>query len=365
MGVPAQNSTNYWCNYKGGLPKLRCFVSRNMTMMDYREIFNISKFIINWKIRKTVQATNLPLEISMELTNVCNFKCKFCPQADPNHLDILGKTYLDSENARKILKEIRAFGYKRSALHLALDGEPFMNKQFAEISALASDFGFTNQFFATNGVLLNKDKLSGLSKDVKYTFTIDYCEDREYFENVRGTKGSWSRTYANIMRILENEAFSNMHVYITDISSYSLTDKHELDKRFRDLQNLFPKSRRIKFARKTFHNATGTVRRHGWKKSKKYNLCPYPWSSMMIASNGDVVVCCRDLRHKTILGNVFQQSLTEIWNGEIYRNVRQRLLERKPCDIEACKGCDLPYDKSKFSMSNIWVTVMNRLQFTE
>ena len=97
-------------------------------------------------------------------------------------------------------------------------------------------------------------------------------------------------------------------------------------------------------------------------KKNKSHLCPYPWTHFRIASNGEVVVCCRDLDHKTVIGNLIKQSVNEIWNGELMVDVRRNLLNETPENISACKGCDLPYDASKFSLNNIYHAAVGRMQ---
>jgi radical SAM protein with 4Fe4S-binding SPASM domain len=129
------------------------------------------------------------------------------------------------------------------------------------------------------------------------------------------------------------------------------------------MRRLFPTNGRIKFLSKTFHNATGYLGPGGsGEQSAGYNLCPYPWSSLTIASNGEVVACCRDLEHKTVLGNVFEASLSDIWNDKAFQKLRQNLLNRTPEKSAACADCDMPYDESKFSAKNIISSLLNRLQ---
>jgi len=90
-------------------------------------------------------------------------------------------------------------------------------------------------------------------------------------------------------------------------------------------------------------------------------VCPYPWYSMSIASNGDVVACCRDLEHQSVMGNLFEQSLAEIWNGKAFQEMRRDLAAERPDRQSACAGCDMPWDDSKFSMENLVATARNRL----
>ena len=327
--------------------------------MKISHAMNYSRFVLAYLAGRET-ARHLPLDINVELTNVCNFACSFCPQSDPNHLERMGRNYLSLEQAQYILEQIRDLGYTRSLIHWTHDGEPFMNKHFGEIFRLARDYGFTNQYFATNALLLTEKNIRKLPEDVKFTFTIDFCADKQYFESIRGSAKSWERIRQNITRIINDPKLTHITCILSDISTFNVTDPAELSRRHNELKALFPSSGRLRFHSKGFHNAAGFFSMT--KKSTHYHVCPYPFSSLSIASNGDVVACCRDLEHKSVLGNVFDTPLEQIWNGEAFRALRRNLVRKRPERNLACQGCDLPYDQEKFSLHNIVKSLFGRLQ---
>ena len=333
--------------------------------MKLNTISRYLRILYHWRLKNSLTPPYLPEDISIEATNVCNFRCSFCPQSDPKHHELVPRTYLDPQKAREIFRALRRDGVTSSTVHWTLDGEPFMNKQFYALCSAAIDFGFTNMHFATNGMLVTDRSVRQLpaGKNVHYTFAIDYASDPDYFERVRGTVGSWGKIKENIEAILEQDR-RDITVKLTDISTYEFDDRVELERRFRDFKALFPSAPgRLSFETRTFHNAAGLVSKLvGKQKSRKYHLCPYPWTSLVIASNGDAVACCRDLRRQTVLGNVIEQGLSAVWTGPAYRKLRKALVEKRPEDMTACNGCDLPYDESKFSYANIFRTLTNRLQ---
>lgn len=171
----------------------------------------------------------------------------------------------------------------------------------------------------------------------------------------------------NIRACLTDPELDHFHFKITDISSYKIRDARDLDRRFEALKRLFPESARVAFGRRVFHNATGylPVAEEKRQGRPRYHLCPYPWASFTIASNGDVVACCRDLDHKTVLGNLLHQEFEEIWNGEKYQALRRDLSGKRPERHAACANCDMPYDASKFSLRNMAKTAVHRLLIFE
>ena len=332
-----------------------------------RKLLGYANIFYHWQIRKNAVVPYVPEDISIELTNTCNFKCSFCPQSDPNHFNVVTRSMLTPDQADTLLAKLRAGGVKTDVIHWTLDGEPFINKQIDEICARAIARGFKHFIFATNGYFVTPEraeKLPGKNQGATYTLAIDFCADKTMYETHRGTPTSWQRVHDNIAAVLANEGLGHISLKLTDISSFAVTDEQELRQRFEDLKNLFPSSKRLKVTSRVFHNAQGYIPGILEKKKarkNRYNLCPYPWTSLVVASNGDVVSCCRDLEHNTVLGNLFHEDLHPIWNGKQAMAIRSALANKRPQDIRACKGCDLPYDESKFTPRHLLKTAVNRL----
>lgn len=339
------------------MPTLRSLQAQRQRLA---RIAHHGQIVYHWQARKSLKVPYLPAEIGFELTNRCNFKCAFCPQSNPAHFDEVPRTLLSLDQARLMLAKLRRGGVTGNVMHWTLDGEPFMNKQFAAIVGAARDHGFTAHHFASNGYFVSPERLADFphGPQDRYFITTDFCSDAEYFEQYRGTPGSWEVVRKNITEVLANPEFSGFTFKITDISSYTVHDPAEQARRFAALQALFPADPRLSFHQRVFHNMAG-FKAIG-KKSQRYNLCPYPWVSLVVASNGDCVACCRDLEHRTVLGNLLTQELEEIWNGEKYQALRRALAEKRPDDMAACKGCDMPHDDSKFSVRNLVKTAVHR-----
>ena len=66
-----------------------------------------------------------------------------------------------------------------------------------------------------------------------------------------------------------------------------------------------------------------------------------PWETVHILADGAVVVC--EVKDKVTIGNLHEQSLSEIWHGERYRNFRRRFVLGHD---EDCRQC--PYKQAYF-----------------
>ena len=333
--------------------------------MGARKIAAYARILYHWRFRRSTRLDYVPEDLSIELTNTCNFKCAFCPQSDPDHFLHVARTALSPAQADVLFEKIRAGGVRTDVIHWTLDGEPFVNSEIAGICDVALGHGFRNFIFATNGFFLSEKRLRELPADrgAEYTLCVDFCADEAYFETYRGTKTSWSRVRDNIRGALEDDTLSHIRFRLTDISSFTVKDRAELESRLAALKALFPLGR-IAFDTRVFHNMAGFL--PGMTEAKKqrsgrYHVCPYPWASLVIASNGDVVACCRDLEHRTVLGNLFQEDLLAIWNGERYRALRANLASGNPGANAACRDCDMPWDGDKLGFRHMLDRAVHRL----
>jgi MoaA/NifB/PqqE/SkfB family radical SAM enzyme len=65
--------------------------------------------------------------------------------------------------------------------------------------------------------------------------------------------------------------------------------------------------------------------------------CYAPWTHALIAADARVAPCCSAPR--VTLGNLQEQTLAEIWQGEAYRRLRQAMCDGSP--LPHCAGCDV------------------------
>ena len=84
-----------------------------------------------------------------------------------------------------------------------------------------------------------------------------------------------------------------------------------------------------------------SLKQHG---DQPWATCRRPWSLMYFTATGRALPCCiapfsaRGYENYT-LGNASRQDLSEIWNGQAYRDFRTALLSDSP--PKPCEGCGL------------------------
>jgi len=80
------------------------------------------------------------------------------------------------------------------------------------------------------------------------------------------------------------------------------------------------------------------VNAHFEIKNRMLNHCWKMWHSCVITWDGKVVPCCFDKDARHVLGDLTQQSLSAVWDGERYSDFRRSLLKSRK-EIDICTNC--------------------------
>ena len=292
---------------------------------------------------KIVHSTKLsypPYQYTIEPTNICNLKCVFCPQSDPDHSKIRKTGFLSMENLCLFFDKIKIAGGGNRNINFTLDGEPFLNKDFPEMLKLAHHRSYF-PIFASNGTLFDQKAADIISKSGPFRVSIDFGSDEKIFETIRGKSGHFRRILENLNYLIERaRTNSNVQVDIHDVTPYAGADP---ETSLENMRSLFPADlpENIKLLSRQFHNFCGHL--EAKSKTRNYRLCPYPWTQMAVTWEGNCVPCCRDTSGRSVLGNLTESPIMEIWNSSQYQQFRRNLLDRKPELNAACRNCDLPY----------------------
>lgn len=69
--------------------------------------------------------------------------------------------------------------------------------------------------------------------------------------------------------------------------------------------------------------------------------CFHPSYKLVINYKGEAVICTNDYFGKSIMGNIAEQSLLEIWRGPAFTEVRRLLRRHERHMLPTCVGCNL------------------------
>ena len=326
-------------------------------------------------------ATQSPRVVFIEVTNHCNLLCETCP-----------RTFVTYENPQTLSWDNFLFiveqfpEMQRAVLHGI--GEPLMNRDLARMIEHLKALNVT-VLFNTNATLLTDDwarKLITSDLD-EMRVSIDAAKPKTYAQ-IRGAP-LFNKIVQNLQRFTEiqrelnadkprasiwmtgmreniselpdlvrlaarvgvREVYLQRMVYYLDNAAPPglLGEEHALFDDFDStVDNTLADAEKIASELGIILRASGaTDPRHSLDQARgniarPWAECLRPWSTAYVTANGNCLPCCispfatQDYESLK-MGNLFQQSFTEIWNAEKYRVWRKALLSDTPSS--ACRGC--------------------------
>jgi radical SAM protein with 4Fe4S-binding SPASM domain len=302
-------------------------------------------------LRRTRLRSRRVISLTIETTNVCNFRCLYCPQSDPENHFINGKGTMSLEDFHRVLDNILVdFTPKFVSLHR--DGEPLVNKRLEEYIGYARSRGL-KVGMSSNCSLLPQERVERLIESGLAFVKTDFCADKQVYERLRAG-GDWEQVFAGIVRLLTEAKRRGkpFQMTITDLSTDRLPPDRA-DAQMGRLRTLFARFGDTVIVMPVhFHNALDESAEHmGGPTGSRYTLCHHPWVHITVDFRGNVVPCCRDLRSEYVCGNLLEEPMREIWNNRRFQRLRRALAQKKPQEINICGKCDLPYRGSYAGVS--------------
>ena len=286
----------------------------------------------------------IPGSLNIELTSACNHNCIFCMyHSEYSQYKRQGYTMAYDEVIR-LLEMAAKEGFGSHEIGFHMSGESMLHKDFAKCVKKAKDLGFSYVFTTTNGACVSEKQLkeivdAGLDS---IRFSINGY-DRESYQYYHG-HDDFDKVMRN-MEFLKKYKEENKLRISTSTSTVLTRKSIEHRKEFEQLlsglvdENVFIPVLSLNRVSEKMNEE------HGFGNSSlkmDYTPCPAPFNSLYITSEGNVVACCDGSRYASmVIDNVNQgKTLTEIWNGEEFKRIRQSFLDGI-LPYEDCKGCAL------------------------
>lgn len=276
-----------------------------------------------------------PKYIQFQTNSTCNLECVMCPYKEVKEELKQGK--MKRELFERIVDEANSNGVKEFIPFLMND--PFTDDRILDFLKYIQTKIFQPKILlSTNGLALNKAKSKRLSKlDIaRITFHIPTINQEE-FEKITGS--------SELDKVIENVLYySNLkkeHPVKTEVvAPEGLTSEEDLKQ-----SQKFWNKKGLSFHIYKINNRAGNLKTAeigGEKTKDKIRGCSNhrPLNGIYILQDGKVVLCCQDWGREVILGNINENSISEIWNSKSYEKVRKKaygFLDSKEDFI--CKRC--------------------------
>ena len=273
---------------------------------------------------------NMFKKIYIEITNICNLKCKFCPETSRN------KEYMSIENFEKIIEKIHKHT-KLVCLHVK--GEPLLHSNLEELLEILEKYNLKANI-TTNGTLITQNietiKKSKAVRQINFSIhslTQNAELEAEYLNSIFKSVEELSHKIVsyrlwNITKLQDN--LINKDIIEEIEKYYNIQNLAETLK-----QNSFLKLRENLFINQdiefTWPNING-------KEIIKKGRCLALKEQIAILVDGTVVPCCLDNNGDIPLGNILEESLEDILNKDKAQTMRKNF-ENKVITCKLCGTC--------------------------
>ncbi|MCK4512307.1 radical SAM protein [bacterium] len=274
----------------------------------------------------------MPVHYHLDATNRCNLRCAYCPYSE-NEVPSGGWGDMDIALCDRILEQLKnkppAMGV---SLHLG--GEPLLHPEFDALVALVHAHLGRRPMVASNGTALTPSMIERVKSAGGAAFEIDFSSKRDVFERLR-VGADWETTRSNISNALD----AGLTVFL-----------FALDGDADGLRDLFAARPNLAVSRFRMHNVGGDFaplveRRFGLQREQsRFHPCTHPWFGMAVAWNGKVVVCCRDVLHKHVVGDLTRETVEDVWMGRAFKRLRTLHASGELESLPLCKTCDRPFE---------------------
>ncbi len=328
-------------------------------------------------------------DVNIELTNVCNFDCIFCP----NDIMTRKKGFMGFDVAKQIIDDLSA-NKITNLINFYLMGESLLHPDVFKIF----DYAFEKDFFIklnTNASLLSEEMAAKLLSYPKLEIFISYhTPNKESFEKYRNSgKISFEEWEEIIKKLLEIKSKYNYSTPITILllktpSKFSdeirgnielvssnkeakcvinnwkqyakkLDGREVISEEKDDFVSKLIKSpvkrilfflNRLNYSESIMPGVNITVIKvHSWSNSAKENSesklrraifgsCEALRETVSVLWNGDITLCCADYNGELVQGNISEQSISDFLKSDKAMKIINSF-KRNRLPFEKCKEC--------------------------
>ena len=236
--------------------------------------------------------------LEIETLNRCNSDCSFCPVN--RKLDPRPRSVMDEDLFNSIIAQLADLQYKGD-IGLFSNNEPLLDKRIVDFCKIAKQKipTINHLHLSTNGKLLTIELFEDLMKYLDF-LVID--------------------NYDNQMRLQEP---------VKAITEYLLTNPTCEEKV------------RIYVRKKDEILST-----RGGSAPNRTNIAPLtsscylPFAQMVVRPDGKISLCNNDPLGKVTLGDLTRDSISNVWNSDLYWGVRRKIAKGRK-NFFLCRGCDM------------------------
>lgn len=277
-------------------------------------------------------------KVYIEITNVCNLSCNFCPKTSRK------SKFMEEKSFEHIIKSVKPY---TDYVYLHLMGEPLLNPELKKFL----DICYENELkvnITTNGTLINKSKDILIESKALRQINISLhsfeannnnVDFEDYIESIVNFVKEATKTTGIICSLrlwnLDTKyvASNNMNVDIFRL----LEEKFNLEC---NLKNELAEKNTFKLKDNVYLSMGEKFKWPSLKISEigERAFCLGLRNQIGVLVDGTVVPCCLDSEGSIPLGNIFETDLEEIINSKRAKDIYEGFSRRTAVE-DLCKRC--------------------------
>jgi len=306
-----------------------------------------------------------PYNIHIEPTNICNLRCPLCSTGV--EAETRKKSILTFENFKKLIDNI-----KDTTLILSLQnwGEPTLVQDLPKMIRYAADAGIFTRMSTNFSIDYTDDYFEEFMKSGLGRLVIDVDgTTQEVYEEYR-VQGNLDTVINNTKRAIKLKKENHLKFPIIQLRML-VTKKNE--HQIEDFKKLAKKLCPDEMELGNIQLNPNTVAEEWLPKNENYvyntyrgeqvtTPCHWPWSGLVINSDGGVSSCAIVDDQNADFGNIFDNEIMEIWNNEYYQSARTTWSEgKKRAKTTICTICkNDTHNKRLLRVGNTFSLTLNK-----
>jgi wyosine [tRNA(Phe)-imidazoG37] synthetase (radical SAM superfamily) len=270
-------------------------------------------------------------EMRIETTTKCNYNCVICPRDRFTRIKETMSLELFETLFKKIVLETRQY----NTLTFSGFGEPLLDPTLDDKIRFAKNYNF-DVLILSNGSLLTAKRFQELENlGVKSIRVSMYGITPETYARVHGLANSaqFENIKTELTRIAEIKKTTGLILTYNVVEGVNDRDTEKWIEYWKDRADLIEVWRP--------HNWVNG-REYRPVQEKKVKTCGRPWNTpLQVQVDGTVNMCCFDYNGSLLLGDLNNQTLTEIFDSDRFKKI---LHHHKTGEFTGshliCKNCD-------------------------